>query len=212
VRILVFGASGSIGSRIVAEARRRGHDVARVTRALSAPDGVGFSGDVRAPLNALRAAQADAVAVAVGAKPFSPRPDYGVYEDAAVALVGAVRSLADQRRPRIVAVGGAGSLQTANGVLVSQTPHFPAELAEEAAAQRRALEYYRTVDDVSWTYISPPAHLEPGERTGRYRSGRDVLLSDERGESKISMEDYAVAFVDELERPTGVHARLTVAY
>lgn len=109
-------------------------------------------------------------------------------------------------------VGGAGSLQTTDGTLVSRTPGFPAALAEEAAAQHRALEQYRSVDDVSWTYLSPPAHLEPGRRTGRYRTGRDTLLTDERGDSTISTEDYAVALVDELERPTGDRARITVAY
>lgn len=212
MKILLFGASGSIGSRIVSEAIARGHRVARVNRALIVQTGDEVPGDVRAPLDPLQAAPADAVVVAVGARASSDRPDYDVYEDAAAALIDAVRSLPQGSRPRIVIVGGAGSLQTTDGTLVSRTPGFPAALAEEAAAQHRALEQYRSVDDVSWTYLSPPAHLEPGRRTGRYRTGRDTLLTDERGDSTISIEDYAVALVDELERPTGDRARITVAY
>lgn len=212
MKILLFGASGSIGSRIVSEATARGHRVARVNRALIARTGDEVPGDVRAPLDPLQAAAADAVVVAVGARASSDSPDYDVYEDAAAALVDAVRSLPQGSRPRMVIVGGAGSLQTTDGTLVSRTPGFPVALAEEAAAQHRALQQYRSVDDVSWTYLSPPAHLEPGRRTGRYRTGRDTLLTDERGDSTISIEDYAVALVDELERPTGDRARITVAY
>lgn len=211
MKILLFGASGSIGSRIGTEATARGHRVARVNRALAAPAGDEVPGDVRAPLGPLQAARADAVVIAVGARAFSDGPDYDVYQDAAAALIDAVRTLPGAR-PRIVTVGGAGSLRTGDGTLVSQTPDFPAALAEEAAAQHRALEQYRTVDDVSWTYVSPPAHLEPGQRTGRYRTGSDTLLVDEQGDSRMSIEDYAVALVDELERPTGDRARLTVAY
>lgn len=68
------------------------------------------------------------------------------------------------------------------------------------------------VNDVAWTYVSPAALIEPGERTGRYRAGRDQLLADESGNSTISIEDYAVAVIDELERPQAVGRRLSVAY
>jgi uncharacterized protein len=114
---------------------------------------------------------------------------------------------------RLVWVGGGGSLLVAPGVRVIDTPEFPAEWKAEASAQVQALELFRaSTSDVEWSFLSPPAVIEPGQRTGRYRTGGDLLVTDEKGVSRISVEDYAVAFLDELERPAHIRQRFTIAY
>jgi putative NADH-flavin reductase len=208
VRVVVFGAAGAIGRRIVEEAVERGHDVTAVQRNPSTGgNGVPvLLGDVRAPLPVLRALPTqDAVISAVGA------PDPGLYRDAAHALVAALRTLRG-RVPRMLVVGGAGSLQVEPGRRLLDTPGFPAEFRDEALGQADALAFLRTVSDVRWTYVSPAAHLTAGARTGRFRTGGDELLTDDRGHSEITIADFAVALLEELEQPRAVGRRMTAAY
>jgi uncharacterized protein len=114
---------------------------------------------------------------------------------------------------RLVWVGGGGSLEVAPGVRLVDTPAFPAEYKAEALAQAEALKLFRSSSgNVEWSYLSPPAIIQPGQRTGRYRTGTDQLLTDDKGESRISVEDYAVALMDEVERPARSRKRFTVAY
>jgi len=214
MRIVVFGAGGAIGRRVVDEALDRGHRVTAVHRTPPATRRDGLEvvrGDVRDPLPVLRLAVLDAVICAVGAGAMGSSPDYPVYADAAQALVAALRA-GPEPAPRLVVVGGAGSLEASPGVLVVDAPQFPAHLLDEALAQGRALAYYRGVSDVRWTYVSPAAQLEPGERTGRFRTGGEQLLVDADGHSRITIEDYAAALLDELERPRAIGRRMTVAY
>ena len=124
------------------------------------------------------------------------------------ALIGAVR---DAGVTRYLVVGGAGSLDVAPGQRFIDQPDFPAEYKDEAGAGVVFLERLRTVDDLDWTFLSPSALFVPGERTGNFRLGKDTLLSNEEG-SSISFEDYAVALVDEFERPAHVRQRFTVGY
>ncbi len=214
MKIVVFGAAGTVGTAVVAEACARGHAVtAVVRRPTDAPDGARpVVGDFRQPQAVLHETKYDAVVSAVGAGPFSAAPDYAVYTDAARELTEAVRGLPPGARPRILAVGGAGSLRSPSGTRVMDEPDFPAALREEAAAQGRALELYRSTIDVAWTYVSPAARLEPGPRTGRYRVGDEHLLVDAEGASRITVADYAVAVVDELEGAHALGRRMTVAY
>ena len=210
MRLLVFGARGTIGRRIVDEALERGHDVTAVHRKPAAErDGLRvIVGDVRDPRPALLAAPGtDAVISAVGAG----LTDYRVYIDAARALVDALRALRDQT-PRLIVVGGAGSLQASPGLRLLDMPEFPAQFREEALAQAEALDLYRTVSDVRWTYVSPAAQIAPGARTGRFRTGGDQLLIDDLGHSRITIEDYAAAILDELDDPPAVGRRRTAAY
>ncbi|MEV6976303.1 NAD(P)H-binding protein, partial [Kitasatospora sp. NPDC093806] len=127
---------------------------------------------------------------------------------AARALVEGLRALGDEA-PRLLAVGGAGSLETAPGVRVWDTPGLPATVLEIMHAHGDALAYYRTVSDVRWTVLSPAARIEPGERTGHYRTGLEQLLTDATGQSRISVPDYAVALVDEIEQPEHIGERFT---
>jgi putative NADH-flavin reductase len=109
-------------------------------------------------------------------------------------------------------VGGAGSLEVAPGQAAADQPGFPDAYLPEALAHRDVLAFYRTVDDLDWTYVSPAAEIAPGERTGRFRIGGDLMLTDAHGNSRVSAEDYAIAFVDELEKDAHPRARMSVAY
>ncbi|SHG56656.1 NAD(P)-dependent oxidoreductase [Streptoalloteichus hindustanus] len=210
MKLVLIGATGMIGSRVLDEAVRRGHTVtavARNTAGLAERAGVtartgsvfdaGFLADV--------AAGADVVISAI-----SPRvsPE-GTLADAARRLLDAARTAG----VRLAVVGGAGSLEVAPGVLLVDTPDFPEAYQAEARAQRDALEVVRAEGaDVEWTFLSPAAEIAPGERTGRFRLGGDQLLVDAAGTSRISAEDYAVALLDEVEKPAHTRQRFTVAY
>nr|WP_254696327.1 NAD(P)H-binding protein [Lysobacter enzymogenes] len=114
--------------------------------------------------------------------------------------------------PRLLVVGGAGSLEVAPGQQVLDQPGFPDEYRAGAEAMRSVLKTLREERELDWTFLSPAAHLVPGERTGRFRLGGDQLLVDAAGESKISVQDYAVALIDELEQPAHSRKRFTLAY
>ena len=112
----------------------------------------------------------------------------------------------------LLVVGGAGSLEVAPGKRLLDTPDFPEEWKAEAIAQSEALDYYRGVEDLDWTFVSTAAFIHPGERTGRYRLGRDQLLVDDNGNSEVSAEDYAIAIADLLEHGGYERERITVAW
>jgi hypothetical protein len=114
---------------------------------------------------------------------------------------------------RLIVVGGAGSLEVAPGQRLVDTPDFHPAWKPAALAHARALdEIYRAADDLDWTYVSPAAVIEPGERTGSYRTGGDQLLTDEAGDSRISIPDYAIAIADLLDSGGAVRRRITVAH
>ena len=123
-------------------------------------------------------------------------------------LIDAVRTAGVKR---YLVVGGAGSLEVAPGQILLDQPDFPAAYKPEAAAGAAFLNLLRRTDDLDWTFLSPSALFEPGERTGKFRLGTDQLLTTPQG-SSISFEDYAIAFVDELENPRHVRQRFTVGY
>lgn len=214
MEIIVYGATGRVGSRIVAEASGRGHEITAVTRNPAHVDGarrtvVGDALDVASLVEL--ASGHDALVAAISSGFMAGQQDFEVYTRSADTLAEASRRLGEGA-PRIVIVGGAGSLFVAPGVRAVDTPDFPEFVKPEALAHADGLERWRTFQDVDWTYISPAATLDPGERTGRYQRGQDDLLKDADGVSFISMEDYAVALVDELDQPTTSRQRITVAH
>jgi putative NADH-flavin reductase len=200
-----------IGSRIATEASARGHQVLAVSRSGQSPvPGVtATAADASDPVKVTElVAGADVVASACvpprdGTEPREP------FLALNRALVEGVRAVGVRR---LVVVGGAGSLEVAPGQTVLDQPGFPETVLAEALAHRDALDFYRTLDDLDWTYVSPAADIAPGPRTGHFRLGGDRLLTDEHGNSRISAEDYAIAFVDELETPAHPRARMSVAY
>jgi putative NADH-flavin reductase len=197
MNVVVFGATGMVGSRVLAELEQRGHTVTGATRATGA--------DVTDPRSvAAVAAGADAVVSAISAR----GGDYTL-ADVAAALVAGLRE-AEVRR--LVVVGGAGSLEVAPGKRLVDTPDFHEEWKPEALAQADALDYYRGIEDLDWTYVSPAAVIQPGRRTGSYRTSGDALLVDGEGHSEISAEDYAIAIADLLEQDSAHRERVSVAW
>jgi putative NADH-flavin reductase len=228
MRITIFGATGAVGSRAVAEALSRGHEVTAVARtdhrlkalaqALQRTATVGWGAGGAA---GLRLRQGDASDVADVARLSqgqdvvisATRPVPGHEHELAIAAKGMSAGLAGSA-VRLVVVGGAASLTVPGDprTTVVDGPDFPSELRPIALACNEQFEVVRTSDDVDWVYLSPPATLEPGVRTGRYRVGRDELLVAPDGASYISMEDFAVALLDEIEEPRHRRTRFTVGY
>src|SRR3954464_4051299 len=216
MKILVIGATGNIGQRVVREALSRGHQVTGVVRDPAAVQ----SPDPRVRLVKADATRADDVARAVkGAdavvSAISPRPNpRGLpapsLQANARALIAGLRSA---RVKRVLYVGGASSLEVAPGKALADQPDFPEIYKAEAREGREALMVWRKeADGLDWTYLSPAVEIGPGQRTGKYRTTGDQLLVDPAGKSVISFEDYAVAVLDELERPGHIGRRFGVAY
>ena len=211
MKIVVFGASGLLGSRLVEEAISRRHEVTAVARDSTRIDDRDgrvdrFAGDVTEPSSvAAIAADHD---VAVSAVTQHDRPEVLVE-----AARGLLEGLSLAGVPRLVVAGGAGNLRGPSGERLLDTPSFHEEWKPEAIAQAQALAVYQQADtDVNWCYVSPGALLEPGERTGSYRLGEDRLLVDENGRSRITMEDLAIAMLDEAENQAHSRKRFTVAH
>lgn len=212
MQITVFGASGDAGSRVVAEALGRGHRVRAVARTaerlreLPAQVEV-WTGNAADPADVEKAAAGSDVVVS------ATRPAPGREHELAEVAAALLEGLADSGI-RLLVIGGAGSLTVAGtGKTLTEQPDFPAELVPIAEGGSRQLEVFRTTPHaVNWAYVSPAALFEPGERTGVYRLGRDDLLTDDQGNSSISMEDMAIALLDEIERPAHHRTRFTVGY
>jgi putative NADH-flavin reductase len=214
LEIGVIGASGMIGQRIVQEALNRGHNVTAIVRD---PARVKqhherlkvVKGDVLVSTQIARVVAGQDVVISAVGTARAENPDYSLYLQAARSLVDAELSLGE-KAPRLIVVGGVGSLKDASGKLVLE--RVPVDRQPEHLGQKAALDFYRSVLGVRWTYVSPPGRIAPGERTGLYRTGADQLIVNDRGESAISMEDYAVALIDEAEHPAHVRTRFTVGY
>ncbi len=198
-----------IGKRILDEALSRGHEVVAILRGggnLSEQKGLRIeAGDIFNRASVAAAAAGSDVVISA----FGPGSQPERLLDATQALIEGVREAGVRR---LIAVGGAGSLEVAPGVRLIDTPDFPAAWKTIAAAHSDALEIYRKVTDLDWTSLSPAAFIEPGERTGRYRTSKDTLLTAENGESRISAEDFAIAVLDEAETPKFPRQRFGVAY
>lgn len=201
-KIALIGASGNAGSRILKELSDRGHGVtaiARMPAKIAALPGVtAMAGDVydEAGLARLLAGH-DAVISAVHFTASEP-----------ATLIAAVRASGVKR---YLVVGGAGSLEVAPGQRLVDQPGFPEAYKAEATKGGVFLDLLRGVTDLDWTFLSPSAMFVPGERTGQFRLGGDALLANAQG-SSISFEDYAIALVDEIEKPAHIRRRFTVGY
>lgn len=207
--IAVLGASGMVGSRVIAEAGARGHRVLALSRkpASEDPNVTPVAVDA-SDSHALREALAGSEAVVLAVRTMPVDQDF---------LVGATRTVLDiaaRLGIRVLVVGGAGALRSPEDreLLVADNPAYvPTEWKTVAAAGTAQLRTCQAHPDADWVYLSPPAELEPGERTGRYRRGTDTLLTSPDGRSWISAEDLAVAVIDELETP-GSERLMTVAH
>ncbi|WID94379.1 NAD(P)-dependent oxidoreductase [Bosea vestrisii] len=203
MKIALIGATGFIGSRLLTELTSRGHQITAIVRnPEKVPQGIGVTaktGDVydKDGLAALLAGH-DAVISAVHFSASDP-----------TTLLAAVKQSGVKR---YLVVGGAGSLEVAPGLKLFDTPEFPAIYLGEARKGGAFLDLLKGESGLDWTFLSPSAVIAPGERTGQFRLGKDQLLADGTGQSRISAEDYAIALVDELEKPAHVRQRFTVGY
>ena len=203
MKIAIIGATGNVGTRLTDEALRRGHSVTAIARQASklpTRDGV-TTHDVDAANTEALAQTLRGSDIAISTVRF--------LQTSAAQIVGAVKAAGVKR---LLVVGGAGSLYVAPGVQLVDTPSFPDAYKAEASAGRDFLNALRGEAELDWTFLSPSALFTPGERTGKFRLGRDELLTAADGKSWISMEDYAIAMLDEIEQPKHTRERFTVGY
>ena len=213
MKIALIGATGFVGSAVLEELLTCGYTVRALLRPSTAwTPRIGAEVhrvdvmDTAALTVALKGV--DALVSAFNAGWLNPT----LYDDflhGSDSITAAARAA---QVPRMLVVGGAGSLYVAPGVQLVDTPQFPPEWKPGALAAREALNRLRGVSDLDWTFISPPAHLDPGPRSGHYRVGGDQLLTDKQGHSGITVADFAMALVNELEIPRHRRQRFTVAY
>ena len=221
LNILVYGATGKVGSQAVNEALNRGHRVTAVSRdpsrvtqnhdKLSA-----VKGDVLDPESvASLVAGQDVVIISVrGVLGKSKDPNDAVPRIAVENVVNALRDMGETA-PRVIHVGGSGSLEVKPGVVYADTlpmAVIPRKLQTEIEGQVLALEYLRMVTDVDWTYATPAKNFTNGKRTGVFRIGGDQLLESSSGRSRISRADFAVALIDEVENAQFIQQRFSVVY
>jgi len=204
MKVALIGISGRVGSRIAHELLRRGHAVVGVARRIDdmSPQKnltlVAGDGKQAQPL----APQIKGCDALISAARFSDGPT----ADDVLTLVKAAGI------ERLLVVGGAGSLEVAPGKRVLDTPDFPDSYKPEASAGAIFLARLQQEQEVDWTFLSPSAEFMPGQQTGHFRLGHNQLLVDSQGKSWISMEDYAIAMADELEKPQHARQRFTVGY
>jgi hypothetical protein len=202
MKIALIGATGNVGSQILKELVRRGHEVTAIVRnpeKIQAQVNVTpKKGDVfdKDGITALVKGQ-DAVISSVHFAQSDPRK-----------LIEAVKAAGARR---YLVVGGAGSLEVAPGVTLVSTPEFPAQYKDEATKGGEFLNLLRQEKDLDWTFLSPSALFFEGSRSGKFRLGKDRLLTTEKG-SSISYADYAIAMADEVEKPVHSRQRFTVGY
>lgn len=213
MKITILGASGNAGSRLVAEAQSRGHEVTAVVRNESAinnlPTGINIiTGDAANVDDVVRVSTSQDVVIS------AIRPASGRESD----MISTTQSLMDglaQTGVRLLVVGGAATLTvpgTDGKTVLEDSNYLPIFARHIGKASAEQLEVCLAETRVDWAYLSPAADFAPGERTGNFRLGSDELLVDAEGVSKISMEDAAVVLINEAERPSHQRTRFTAAY
>lgn len=219
--IVIYGATGDVGSHVVVEALRRGHRVTAVSRdpaqvELRHPKLSVVKGDLLdKPGVAETVAGKDVVILSVrGVIGKSGAPESALQFIAAETLVDVLSRLGENAA-RLIHVGGSGSLEVEPGVLfAAKLPKIllPRKLEIEILGQILVLEFFSKVDDVDWTYVTPPKNFTNGPRTGVFRIGGDRALEDSRGRTRVSRADFAVALIDEAEQAKYPRQRISVAY
>ena len=219
--IVIYGATGEVGSHVVHEALDRGHRVTAVSRR---PEQVDMQHDNLSVVKGDLLDKASVTEIVTGKDIVilsvrgvigdSGSPESALQFIAAEMLIDAVFQQGD-RAPRLLHVGGSGSLEVEPGVrYAAKLPKIliPKNLEVEILGQILALEFYHKVDDVKWTYVTPPKNFTNGPRTGVFRIGGSRALQDDRGRTRVSRADFAVALIDEAERARHVREQISVAY
>jgi putative NADH-flavin reductase len=204
MKVAVLGAGGKGGSQITQELTSRGHEVVAIGRnPEKLPSGPGITakqGD---------ASDADALAgLIAGSDAVISALHFDIPSS---TLLGAVKKAGVDR---LLVMGGAASLNTADGTRLYDSPHFPEFLKPLVKPAIDFLDDLKKDSDTDWTFFSPAQNIFEGERKGpgSFRLGQDNLVTDDKGESNISYADYAIAMVDELEQHNNSRSRFTVGY
>lgn len=213
MNIVLLGATGFVGSALLKEALDRGHTVTAIVRdpeKLESRDRlVAKAGDVYDASQLATLIQGQEALISA----FNPGwKNPNLYDDQVRGTSSIIAAVKDAGIKRVLWVGGAGGLEVKPGVRVVDSPDFPDWIRPGSLATIQALEQLRQEPELEWSYLAPSAKLEPGQWTGKFRLGGDQLLVDAKGESSISIEDYAVAMIDELEHPAHIRQRFTVGY
>lgn len=213
MKLALIGATGFVGSAVLAELLSRGHQVTVLSRQpskITAQPGVtAVQADVLDAAQVARAVSGhDAVVSAYNAGWKNP----DLHDEFLRGTRAIFEGLKQAGTKRLLVVGGAGSLYVAPGVQLVDTPEFPAEWKQGALAAREALNLIRQESALDWTFLSPPVFLAPGERRGAFRVGGDEVLFDGGKPAGISVADLAVAIANEIEQPQHLRARFTVGY
>jgi uncharacterized protein len=210
MRVALYGASGKSGSRILKELVSRGHQVIALVR----DPGKLPNSDARVSVRQDDLSDPKKIAAAVEGTD-AVISAYGPPQDDPEQIVGVtqrqVEALSQGSKARLIVVGGAGGLNVAPGVTLIDSGYLPEAYLPIARAHVKALNVLKK-STIDWTYLAPAAFFSPGERTGKFRLGKDELIADSTQNSRISMEDYAIALVDELEKPAHRRQRFSVGY
>ena len=208
MNVVLYGATGKSGIRILTELLSRNHNVTAVARnPVGLPANTKTIKDDLSDSNKIASIIAGSDAVISAYAP--PQDDTDQLVGVTEREIEAVRKAG--KNIRLIVVGGAGSLEVAPGITLLKSGHLPAEWIPIAASHEKALELLKK-SDINWTHFSPAAFFEPGTRTGKFRLDTNKLVADAQGNSRISMEDYAIALVDELEKPAHDRAQFTIGY
>ncbi|MFF2090454.1 NAD(P)-dependent oxidoreductase [Paenibacillus sp. NPDC058174] len=208
MKIAVIGATGKAGSNIVKEALDRGHEVTAIVRNASKLDAAGAN-VLEKDVFALTADDLQSFDVVVNAFA-APLGQEHLHVEAGNVLIEAIEK--GNGHLRLIVVGGAGSLYVdpEKTTRVVDTPGFPEMFFATASNQAKNLDILRGNHNIKWTFVSPSAEFALGKRTGSYKKGTEFLLVNEKGDSYVSYEDYAIAIVDEIENPQHINERFTV--
>ncbi len=213
MNIVIIGASGMVGSAIRDEALARGHKITAIVRnpekiVVKNPLLTVVKGDVLKDSVDKLVRGHDAVVSAYNPGWANPN----IADDTTKAYRAIIDGVKKAGVRRLLVVGGAGSLEASPGVQLIDTMKVPDLTRGAILALREVLYTLRKEKDLDWTFLSPAASFVPGTRTGKFRLGKDQVVKDDKGESKISVQDYAVAMIDELEKPQHSRQRFTLAY
>jgi uncharacterized protein len=213
MKVALLGATGFVGSALLEEALDRGHVVTAIVRngeKLEQREGLtakaGDVYDAASLATLIRGNEAILSAFNAGWK------NPNLYDDQVRGTASIIAAIKKAGITRVLWVGGAGGLEVTPGVRVVDNPDMPLWVKAGSLAMINALDQLREEPELEWSYLSPSAELKPGQRTGEFRLGSDRLLVDATGQSTISVQDYAVAMIDELERPTHLRQRFTAGY
>jgi uncharacterized protein len=216
MKVALIGASGFVGTAVLGELIRRGHQGTAIVRN---PENVkkeenvtSVKADVLVANEVEKAVKGHDAVISTYNAGWSNPNLYNEFLKGSKAIQEGVKKSGVKR---LIVSGGAGSLYISEGLQLVDTPQFPAAFKQGSLAARDYLNIIKNEQELDWTYLSPAIQMNPGtsgERKGHYRTGLDSPVFDENGKSVISVEDLAFAIVDELEKPKHIHQRFTVAY